>query len=290
MKKWNWLLMLLIAVCLAGFFAYIEIDKLRTDTVAPEIIIETQTLEASVRDPKSALVQGLSAEDDRDGDVTDSLVVENMTLKNTDGLVSVGYAAFDAAGNVAKAERDVQFADYESPKFTLNRPLAYVYGTNFDILSNIGAIDVLDGEIQHRVRAMPLEETSIAQLGTHQVLFQVSSSLGDTVKIALPVEVYEGDTFNATVTLKDYLIYMKKGESFSANRYLDSFTWLGEEVDLTQGIPANFEVKTKGQVMNQYPGTYVVEYRVTYTDRHETNSLYDRAYTGYTKLIVIVEG
>ena len=65
---------------------------------------------------------------------------------------------------------------------------------------------------------------------------------------------------------------------------------LGEEVDLTTGLPEDFSLKTKGTVQTQYPGVYTMEYRVTYTDRHETNPDFDKEYTGYSKLIVVVEG
>ena len=40
----------------------------------------------------------------------------------------------------------------------------------------------------------------------------------------------------------------------------------------------------------QSPGVYTVEYRVTFTDRDEKNPDFDRKYTGYSKLIVVVEG
>ena len=50
MKKRNWLLLLLIVLCLAAFFGYRKLDQLRTDTRAPQIHIDEQPLEVSVRD------------------------------------------------------------------------------------------------------------------------------------------------------------------------------------------------------------------------------------------------
>ena len=111
MKKRNWLLLLLIVLCLATFFGYRKIDQLRTDTRAPQIHIDEQPLEASVRDDKSALLAGVTASDNVDGDVTASLVVERVNLTDSDGSISVSYGAFDSAGNVAKAKREGRYTD-----------------------------------------------------------------------------------------------------------------------------------------------------------------------------------
>lgn len=289
MKKKNWLLLLLVAANIAVFFGYQALDRIRTDTKPPVIEISDQLLELSAREPKKALLEGVSARDNADGDVTDSLVVESISLKDRDGTVTVRYAAFDKAGNVTKAEREIRYTDYESPKFTLNAPLAYVYGTVFDALGNIGAEDPLDGDIQHRVRASLMDENAISTLGIHNVQFQVSNSLGDTVKIVLPVEVYSGDEYNARMTLTDYLIYIPKGAVFVPEAYLETYVLMGNHTNLRAGLPENFELDTTGQVMSQHAGVYPVEYRVTYTERHGTNPDYDREYIAYSKLIVVVE-
>lgn len=283
-------MLVLIVMCLAVLFIYRSMDRIQTDSQPPKINMDTQLLTVSVQDPKSALTQGVTATDDVDGDVTASLLVESISLLSSDGTVSVGYAAFDHAGNVAKAHREVRYSDYNSPRFTLNKPLIYTYGQSFDILSNIGAVDVIDGDIQHRIRATATEGASISTIGTHMVQFRVSNSLGDTVTLQFPVEVYTADTYNASLSLTDYLIYLPEGSSFDAEDYLDTFTVAGEKYSLESGLPRNFSLKTSGQVSTQTPGTYVVEYRVTYTDRNEASPDLNKEYTGYSKLIVVVEG
>lgn len=290
MKKYNWLLVLLILACLGGLYSYRMMERMRTDTTPPEITINIQNPEFSVQDDKAQLTEGLTATDSRDGDVTDSLVVESITLLGPDGSISVKYAAFDKAGNAAKITREAKFTDYVSPKFTLNGPLLYPQGRNFDVLSTVGATDALDGDIQHRVRATMVEDTSIANLGTHLVQFQVTNSLGDTVKQSFPVEVYAAEDYSASLTLTSYLVYLPKGTTFRAENYLNEFTLMGEETVLRNGLPEDYTMKNKGSVDTSQPGTYTVEYRVTYTDRHEVNPEYDRDYTAYSKLIVIVEG
>ena len=289
-KRTTIILILLIVICVAVFLGYRMLDRIRTDTQPPEITLGGETLTLSVNDSKSALLQGVSATDKVDGNVTDSLVVESVNLLDSTGRANVSYAAFDKAGNVAKAQQEVLFADYASPRFILNAPLLYRYGSNFDVLSTIGAEDGIDGNIQHRIRATALDENAITTMGSHDVQFQVTNSLGDTVTMVFPVEVYDPQSYDATLTLTDYLIYLNTGDSFNASSYLSSFSLLSETTKLNGRTPSGYSLKTTGTVDTDTPGIYTVEYRVTYTEKNENNPLLSRKYTGYNKLIVVVEG
>lgn len=290
MKRKQWPYVLLIALCLAIFFAYRAVNQITADTEAPKISVDTQQLEVSVQDDKSALLQGVTARDSKDGDVTASLLVENIQLLDTDGTITVTYAAFDKAGNVAKAQRQVQYTDYESPKFTLSDPLLFAQGSNFDVLSVIGSQDVVDGDIQHRIRATSLDETSISTVGNHKVQFRVTNSLGDTVEEVFPVEVYAAGTYEATLSLTDYLVYVPVGTNFVAKNYLKSFTLNHKTVSIENVLPKEYSLRTSGKVDTATPGVYSVSFIVTYTPENEGNAQTVRKYTGYSKLIVVVEG
>ena len=290
MRNRKWPYVLLIILCLVIFGAYRAVRQISADTEAPKITVDTKQLEVSVQDDKSALLQGVTARDNRDGDVTASLLVENIRLLDKAGTVTVTYAAFDKAGNVAKAERQVQYTDYESPKFSLSDPLIFVQNSNFDILSIISAQDVIDGDIQHRIRATSLDESSVATLGNHEVQFRVTNSLGDTVEQVFPVEVYAAGTYEAGLTLTQYLVYVPVGSSFRAESYLEDFTLNRETTSLRGGLPDDFSLRTSGKVNTDTPGVYPVAYTVTYTPENQGNAQMVRKYTGYSKLIVVVEG
>lgn len=291
MKRTNWGPVIMIIVFLLAFFGYRYYDALRTDTDAPTITIDdTQVLQVSVQDPKSVLLQGVTAQDKQDGDISGKLVVESVQLIHKDGLIVVGYAVADSAGNVAKTSREVQYTDYESPKFSLSAPLIFRENSDFNIMSTVGASDVVDGDLQHRIRATSLTESAVVGVGTHPVHFQVTNSLGDTAELVLPVEILASNSYDATLTLTDYLIYLPKGETFQARSYLDCFTYRTEEVSLRAGLPEGFSLKLTGEVQTQVPGVYTVGYTVTYTIRHEINSELDQKIISYSKLIVVVEG
>ena len=289
-KKTNILLLILILACIAVFLGYRAWDAIRTDTQPPEIALSIVTPELSVGDAKEVLLQGISATDKQDGNVTDSLVIENIRLLDNSGRLSVSYAAFDKCGNVAKAQQEARFTDYIAPRFTLNAPLLYRSGTSFDILSNIGATDLFDGDLQHRIRATSMDDTSISTPGTHDVQFQVTNSLGDTATIVLPVEVYDPLPYPASVTLNAYLVYLKAGDTFNAADYLNTFTLSGKTTKLNGRLPSDFSLQTAGDVQVNIPGVYTIQYLVTYKEKSMSNSLADRTYTGYSKLVVIVEG
>lgn len=283
MKKQNWISLMLIILFIAALTGYRTVGRLRSDNKAPVIAMDGQPLELSSGEPRSALLQGVSASDNIDGDVTDTLVVESVRLMHSDGTVNVTYAAFDASGNVAKASREVRFNDYESPKFSLSRPLLFTQNNSYDILSIIQAEDMLDGNISHRIRATVLDEVSAGYAGTHDVQFRVTNSLGDTVELVLPVEVYTPGVFEADLSLTEYLIYVKQGDSFNARSYLDRFTLGRETTDLSRGIPEGMKLLVSGKVDTGVPGVYVVDYEVTGEQGNQV-------YTAYSRLIVVVEG
>ena len=118
-KKGKWLLLLLVLLCCGGFAAYQLILNQAYDRVPPKITMDSDEITVSVSDSEEQLLQGVTATDARDGDVTSSLVVEAVRGVVANQEFTVTYAAFDGAGNVAKAQRTVHYSDYVSPRFSL---------------------------------------------------------------------------------------------------------------------------------------------------------------------------
>ncbi len=288
LKPGNLILLGLIVGCLLVYKGYQRLDLLWTDREAPVITVTMPVVEASVKASDSALLQGITAADSKDGDVTSSMIVEHVTLLDTTGRAEVHYAAFDRSGNVAKAVREVRFTDYTRPKFTLSGPLLYIHGTGFDVLRELGAQDVVDGDLKHRIKATSLDGEPITTQGTHTVRFQVTNSLGDAVSVQLPVEVYASGNYNAKLTLTDYLVYLPKGSTFDAGSYLHEFTVGKDSVSLQDGNLRGYTAKISGQPDMQTPGVYAVDYRLTWQE--QTTAAIRQEYMAYSRLIVIVEG
>lgn len=283
MKRMNIMLLLVMAAAVGLFGCYQFWIHNKLDTVGPVITIEEGVLEVSVEDPDEALMQGVRAEDARDGDVTADVLIESVYGINEHGETTVTYVAFDAAGNVTKAQRQIRYRDYHSPRFVLSGSLTYPYGRRFDLMENVGAIDVLEGDIRRRIHPTLISDTrSIDDEGVHQVKLQVTNSLGDTAQIVVPVEVYDPEWYNADVTLTEYLVYLEKGSRFDSRAYLKSFVVRGEPVDVSSEIPEEISVDINSKVRVNEPGLYEVSYVLSQTVDANT-------YTGMAKLIVVVE-
>ena len=286
MKKKDWICLALAAVCLGILAGYRTLINLRADNKSPEILIADQLLEISALDSREALLQGVTARDDTDGDVTDSLVVESVRLLRQDGTVTVTYAAFDSARNVSKKTREVLYSDYESPRFALKQPLMFSQ-KNYDLLSLITARDMLDGDITGRIRATALDEISSDFQGTYKVRFQVTNSLSDTVDLVLPVDVYTPGVNEVAMTLTEYLIYLESGDRFNARDYLDELTVGRDIIPLGKNLPDTMKLTVSGKVETGVPGIYVINYHLAYCPVPQRP---EQTYNAYSRLIVVVEG
>lgn len=286
MKK-NLLYLALIMLCSGLFLLYMVSYQGKLDTQPPTISFADGMLELSALDPKEALLQGVTANDNADGDVTDSVVVASIQMVDKDGTINVTYAAFDTAGNVARAVRQARYTDYKSPRFSLKTSLTFAYNSFFDLLTLVKAEDMLDGDISHRIRITPLDEATLSSIGNHRVELKVSNSLGETAKLVIPVEVYAIGTYDAVVTLTDYIVYLPVGGELDAESYLDEYIRSGSAAPLWEGLPEGYSMEIESNVQSDVPGVYTVTYRITQTVGTGTNA---KMHTGYAKLIVVVEG
>ena len=272
-----------LAAAVALFAAYLFWIHNNLDTTGPVITVSDELLEISVKDPEEMLMQGITATDDRDGDVTNRMLVESIYGITEDHLTTVTYAAFDRAGNVTKLQRQVRYTDYEEPSFELYGSLCFAGGSGFDVLDYVGARDVIEGDIRRRVRATLVSDTkAISNVGSHVVRFQATNALGDTVQADLPVEVYDPEWYTAQVELKEYLVYLKVGDSFDPKQYLKTFLVRGDEIDISRRVPDDVYCGIDSNVSTKNPGIYTVTYNLS-------KNINLMTFSGQTVLIVIVE-
>lgn len=308
MKKKNWLFLLLLSVCfiLTGLYAMLFVWN--DDELPPVITMDADEIQVSVKASEAELMAGVTARDAHDGDVTADIVVEKISNIGDDHKAVITYAAFDKAGNVAKASRTLHYIDYTEPRFGQTRALVFQEGTTPDVLIYMTAKDVLDGDLSRRVKGTLVSDTtSLSYAGIHQIDFRVTNSMGHTVHLILPVEIYGAGAYNATVNLEEYLIYLKRGSGFDALEYLKNLTVgntpyslkgddpeiiltvNGEVVSSGEGNTGsadgtdarervNIEIRVNDPVDTETPGVYSVTYTVTMN-----------RYVGYTRLNVVVE-
>lgn len=273
-RKSSWIVLAVVALCCAAFAGYVFTIKQQTDRLAPEIFFSAEELTVSVLAPEEALLEGVIAWDERDGDVTDRVVVESVSSITAQAQATVTYAAFDQAGNVSKARRTVCYKDYESPRFTLSQPLVFTSGRVFDVMNYVGAEDAIDGSLDDRVKATLVGgDGNLSEEGLHEVQFRVTNSMGETVYLTAPVEVCPSGAYNAELEISDALVYVRRGAVFIESFYLQGMRVGTREIPLAEAA-----VQIQSSVDTSVPGTYSVEYTAQ-----------SGAYTGHTRLVVVVE-
>lgn len=270
----EWLSAVIFIGCCVAFLIYFVMTRGVGDHTAPEIHVPQEPLKISVQSEKELLLSGITAEDDHDGDVTGSLVVETVSDLYDGNRATITCAAFDMANNVSKATRAVEFTDYVPPRFTLSGPLIFAEGAADKVFDVIGAEDVLDGTIDDLVKGTLVKgATALEKAGLYKVEFRVTNSLGDTVHLTLPVEIVEPKEDGPRVELTDYLVYLKVGQSFDPQDYIKQ----EKSKDLVASAAVR-PIQVDSAVNTSRPGTYTV----TYTDESEHP-------IRHTSLIVIVE-
>lgn len=223
------------------------------DTQGPELQCPEDTLRLSVYDGEEALLQGLTASDVQDGDLTDKIIIASTSYFLEPGVFTVDYVVFDSHHNSAQASRRVEYTDYESPEFCLSQPLVFIRGQNIRYLNYVTASDVLDGDITDKIK-VKASDVSNYTAGTYPVLLEVTNSHGDTVEVELSVVVQDRQSAGPQLQLREYLTYVKAGESF------DPYALLLPAYD-TDGTPIQSEqVSVLGSVDTEQPGSYQIIY------------------------------
>lgn len=274
-----------IAVIVFQVFQYRQ--EIAADNVGPEIRMEETSVTVSVTDGAEAILAGITAEDQRDGDVSGSLLVEKL-----DNLVGntrqATIAAFDSAGNVTKTTREVVYSDYVSPRFQLSGPLRFSAGAD-TVLGGVTASDVLDGDLTDQIKASAETNLYYAEEGEYAITLSVSNSAGDVSRLEATVTFYDPaeEAGRPKLLLTDYLIYIQTGESLNPWDYVQEIDAEGQKFGKTssgllksaQGDTiSSSQVSVSNPVDPNTPGTYEITYR--YRAGGEEGSV---------RLIVVVE-
>ena len=273
MKKWKIILVVLFVIItaltvLSRFYRQVAVD----DT--PPVLTCTQdVLEVSVDAGEEELLQGISAWDNRDGDLTSEIMVDHISTLVSDNTAKITYVVFDRSDNASKLTRTIAYTDYETPKFSLTQPLIYEVGHTVTLLDRLSAYDRIDGDITDDIR-ITVQNLNIATAGIYSITLQVTNSLGDTA--ILPVSVImQSNNRLPQITLDEYLVYLEQGASFDAESYLQRVTETSSGTERSRPLS---EVEIDSAVDTQVPGVY----EVTYQYSGETG-------TGQTILTVVVE-
>ena len=209
---------LLSAALLGASTAY---NLWKEDKTIPVIDCPEEPPVLSVKDGSGdAWLQGVTAWDEKDGDLTDQLLLEGIS-KNAAGEVTATYAVVDSDHHVVRQSRAVRYTDYTLPRFSLTKELRYSMGSSIRIKDRMSVTDVVDGDLSDRIKVNSNDLTPYYE-GTYPVTFEATNSLGDTASLTLDVAIRNYAAGEPRIELKEYLVYRTEGESFDPMSYLDS--------------------------------------------------------------------
>lgn len=232
----------------------------RFDRSTPEITFDSEVLEVSVAVTEEELLNGVTAADKKDGDVTDTIIIESISKMLGDHERIVTYAAFDKDNHVGKAQRKIRYTDYTSPRFSLDGPLeaGTMNAEMSDILAPLHATDCIDGDLTSQIVVIDTEITSMsADAMTAQYEVQVTNSCGDVTTLKLPVRMQMNTSGSfAEIKLSEYLAYRKVGEAVDPAAFVVSASAGGQEYGVG-GLQINSNLDTS------MPGVYTVTYTLS---------------------------
>lgn len=273
---------------------------LQADKSMPVITLASESVTVSVQDGDAGILEGVTAEDATDGDITDRIFIESRMNFIEKGKFSVTYAVADSDSHLARATREIIYSDYVSPQYELSEPFEFQMAKNgqddVNISSNLSAHDVLDGDISNKIRISGDYTMNTYDEGEYPMEFIVMNSMGDTSTLPVTVKIYDPATWNSLpkINLKNYLINTPVGSVIDLDDVIESIAYRGvtyqraEDGAFYSGeynsdgepimISSEFVTHT-GSVNFSEPGVYEIVY--TYEDAEEE-------ITNDTRLIIVV--
>ena len=261
-------MLFLTALSVGGVILYSVHKSMMTGGASPEIHFAEEMIDVETGTGDDALLEGVTATDQEDGDVTDSIMVEGISHFVEKDVVNVTYVAYDSQNHVARAMRRVHYTDYVSPRFSMSGPMVFLSKNVPDLMNYVGVEDLVDGNISVKAHASFDDSTSVlAAVGSHDVELSVTNSLGDTARLMIPVRVVEDNPHSENLPLKTYLVYVDRGSAFDPMFYL------------ANAGQADSDVQVASDVNTSAPGVYSVDYSLMKND----------TVSAFTRLIVVVE-
>lgn len=252
-------LLIAFTILSSGLFGVSGLIKLSSrDTTEPKIESDREVLEIPCEYTQEQLLEGLSAADEKDGDLTDQIIAGPFSRFISEGVCNVTYVVFDSSNQPAALTRKVRFTDYHAPRFTLSEPLVFSEqeGNYSVVMQRLGAQDALDGDLKEWVIQTDTD-AAYQKAGTYTISVEVSNSMGDTAQADLPVHVVSADRRSVGIALTQGIVYVESGTQIDPYSYVSGVTAAdGSALDVSVvSVSSGVDVNT--------PGCYEIYYQAT---------------------------
>ena len=247
------ILFLVCGVLLAGnVVAYVGEDH-----SGPEISILEEAVTYVAGTDTSLLLTGVTATDERDGDVTDTVTIESV-IPNTDGTeASVIYVAKDSKNNVTKETRKVSYTTDAAAAVQ-----AAAWGETGQ--SDAAGEPAADTEGQSRDAAAAEGQGADATSAEGQSVDSQGADDGqaqnEAAIAALPAD-------SPRLYLTQYSVEIERGAEFNRLSYVQDIT---DDQDSREELYRGIQIS--GEVDTNTPGEYILEYYVSDSDGNNSNT------------------
>ena len=230
LRKTRIAVILIFIMAVIGYGAFTVYEKKNADQTRPEFEMDSPSIVISVNDEESAIFQGVTAYDEKDGDVSENLIVESLSNFYEKGKRTAYIAVFDNDGHVNKITRDVIYEDYEEPVFELTAPFDYPVResasaiTIQELSEKMSVVDSIDGDISESLRLSSDYILNAAKAGEYHMEFQATNSAGYVSNLPVTVRIYDEreEAKSPSIELTKYLINVEKGTDIDPGSYVKS--------------------------------------------------------------------
>ena len=235
-----------------GYNQLAEVSFNVTDNTAPVITLKGEQ-SVTVNVGENYEDAGVTAHDDVDGDITQSIGITGMIITAAPGVYTLTFNVKDKSGNAAvSVVRTVRVVDEVAPVITLKgeQSVTVNVGENYED-AGATAHDDVDGDITQSIEITGLIITGIP--GVYTLTFKVKDKSGNAaVSVVRTVRVV--DEVAPVITLKgEQSVTVKVGEN-----YEDAGAMAHDDVDgdITQSI------EITGLIITGTPGVYTLTFKV----------------------------
>ncbi len=136
-------------------------------------------------------LQGITATDVEDGDLTDEVTYQGNVNPNAVGVYTATYTVIDNDGNVTVVERTVTvvFTDVQAPLITGTANKTIYVGELFDSLAGVAATDTIDGTVDVTVEG----SLNIWLPGVYTLTYSASDESDNVATVERTITVTFGD-------------------------------------------------------------------------------------------------
>ena len=221
MDKFRKAWLIFVGIVIVIFLLYRLNEFRKSDSSGPVFSGGQESLEVSIQDGEDVLLQGITASDKKDGDVTESILVEELSKLYDGSKRTVTYAAFDSDNHVTEMEREIVYTDYISPRFELTGSLRFRAGEAVNVDKIVKAKDCLDGDLSNKVKIEMDTTINNRVTGIYSIVYEVANSAGDTARLPIDIEIYQSKGTEVEMNLDRYLVYYE-GTDLNYKDYLKS--------------------------------------------------------------------